>query len=138
MSTALLERRDEIPDGYFLVDCAVSGGTLEAFLRSALAASGGRLCAELRCHALEFPLPCLSGQGTPLTSQQLSGLTAQHRVFFSEALGTSYLTCCKENRLHCVLFDTLESLQYKLTLCRKLGIPLVLIQDHALLQHIRK
>lgn len=131
MSTALLKGREQIPDGFFLVDCAVSGGTLEGFLRSALTVSHGKLCVRIQEQAVDFPLPCLSGQGRSLTIDEVSKLKADHRCFFSEALGTNYFTYTQNSRLHCVLFDDFDSLQYKLSLCRHLKIPMVLFQPPA-------
>lgn len=132
MSIALFGSRDEIPAGFYLTDCTVSGGTLEQFLTAALELARGRLCVRLTAGAMDFTLPCPTGQGSPLAPETRSALLRQHPVIFSEALCTNYLTFCSGDRLHAVLFDDVSSLIKKLSLCQRLGIPAALITDRAL------
>lgn len=122
----------ELPPGFYLTDCAVSGGTLESFLRSALELSGGRLCVRIRPYSMDFPLPCPSGIGTVLPEELLHRVREAYPCHFSPALGTNYLTYLDSGVLHAVLFDNERSLGYKLTLCEKLGIPSAFIPDQKL------
>ncbi len=138
MSIALFSRRDQIPSGALLVNCAVSGGTLEAFLRAALELSAGKLCVVLSPVAEEFPLPCPTGAGRFLSQEALARLPAGGRVHFSEVLGTNYRTLTRDGQVFCVLFDTTASLRYRLRLAQRLGVPWALIPDPSLFSQLRK
>ena len=132
MSTTVCSRRTEIPAGYFLAECAVSGGTLRDYLRSALRAADGNLCVELRPVYIDFPLPCPSGVGTALTPAELHALHHQEPCCFSTALCTQYFTCLQDGQVHVVLFDSTESLRAKYQTLLELNVPMVLIEDPAL------
>lgn len=126
MSIRLCQNESEIPPGYRLADCAVSGGTLEAFLKSALSLTEGRLCLRLVPQAVDFQLPCPDGQGSPLPLPQLEQLKSSHPSRFSPGLLMYYLTFQRQGQLHLILFDTPETLQKKQQLAEKLGVPLIL------------
>jgi hypothetical protein len=123
LSIQVLSHRDELPAGTYLTDCAVSGGTLEGFLKEALQVAQGQLCVRLSPVRMEFLLPCFSGQGTVTASKE--GYT----MHFSEALCTEYGTCLAEGQLHCILWDTHETLKRKLRLAESLHIPMALIES---------
>lgn len=133
---ALLEHRNEIPPGFFLASCAVSGGSLEYFLQEALTVSNGQLCMELAPCRMDFTLPCTSGIGVPISASQLE---AEKGAFhFSQCLGTNYLTYLSGDTLHCTFFDTIDSLSYKLAVCETIGIPKILLPDRALRRKLCK
>lgn len=136
MSINLLE--SPAKSGFYMTDCAVSGGTLEAFLCSALEASGGKLCVRIRPYHMEFPLPCPSGIGKALAEEQVTRLRETYPSHFSQALGTNYLTLFRQDRLYAVLFDTLHSLGHKVALCRKLDVPKIYIPDRQLRELLTK
>ena len=125
-----------LPPGTYLGDCAVSGGTLRGYLREALDLYGSRLCIRIAPVYMDFPLPCPSGVGQPLTATALSALRQGAPCFFSPELGTEYFTCLRQGQAHVVLLDSLESLKKKLELCRSLGVSMVLVEDPALRQQL--
>ena len=73
---------------------------------------------------MDFVLPCRSGEGTPLTPEELSARRERcgAAVFFSEELCANYFSYTAQGRAHFVLFDTAETLRCKLRLGRERGI----------------
>ena len=73
---------------------------------------------------MDFVLPCRSGEGTPLTPEELSALREKcgAAVFFSEELCANYFSYTAQGRAHFVLFDTAETLRRKLRLGRERGM----------------
>ena len=126
MSITVFRDPKDIPSGFYLTDCAVSGGTLEAFLNTAMALSGGKLCIRLNLTAMDFTFPCQTGRGTPVTSARIEQLKRDHPCHFSPALMTKYLSFLTGGELHAVLFDTEETLDQKLKLAEALGVPMAL------------
>jgi hypothetical protein len=122
----VFSHRDELPAGTYLTDCAVSGGTLEGFLREALQAAHGQLCVRIFQVEIEFTLPCFSGTGALPAAQQSCPM------YFSKALGTEYGTYLFQGQLHAVLRDTQETLRKKFLLAESLHIPMALIEDQGL------
>ena len=106
-----------------LLCTALSGGTLEGRLNQAAARYGAEhLALDLQRLAMDFPVPCPSGQGTPLTRSQLAALAAGRSTFCSDALCARYFTLTREGRTHFILFDDAQTLRRKLALARSLGI----------------
>lgn len=128
MSISFFRRREELPSGCFLTDCAVSGGSLTAFLSRALAAAQGKLCVRIAPVYMEIPLPSSCGTGRVLSRQEAQALPGSQHLHVSSALCTGYFTCFRQNSLHLVLFDTQETLQKKLQCCKNAGVPYVLIE----------
>ena len=120
---------ERLPPGTYLGDCAVSGGTLENYLRQALGLHGKNLCIRIAPVYMDFPLPCPGGVGRPLSAEELRSLRREEPCFFSPALCTEYFTCVRQGQAHAVLFDSMNSLQKKLALCREVGVSMVLIED---------
>lgn len=129
MSITVCRNRDQIPPGFYLADCAVSGGTLEAFLRACMELTKGQLCVRIAPIAMDFPLPCPGGKGTPISQDKLEQLKKTHACHFSSALQMNYLTYMDGPQLHGVLFDTKETLRKKLNLAERLGVPMALLPD---------
>jgi hypothetical protein len=99
---------------------AYADGALRAFLQSAVSRYGSRLWAELRPLRAVYPLPCPADGGEVLGEDALAGLIAGRAAFFAQPF------CCMACVLpdppaRLVLFDTDETLQKKLALCRELG-----------------
>ena len=132
MSMTVYQSRRDLPAGCFLTECAVSGGTLRAFLRDALRDADGRLCVHIRPVYMDFSLPCPSGTGQPLTARQLQDLHTGQPCHFSEPLCTEYFTYLQEQQLHVVLFDSPDSLRRKFHTAEACGVPMALIEDPAL------
>ncbi len=108
-----------------LVGTAVSGGSLRALLEEASTRYGAqRLALDLERLAMDFPLPCPSGCGTPLTQPALASLQAAHpaSVYYSRELMANYFTYADGSRAHFVLFDDAATLRGKLALAGRLGI----------------
>ena len=106
-----------------LLCTALSGGTLEGRLNQAAARYGAEhLALDLQRLAMDFPVPCPSGQGTALTRSQLAALAAGRSTFYSDALCARYFTLTREGRTHFILFDDAQTLRRKLALARSHGI----------------
>ena len=108
-----------------LLCTALSGGTLEGRLTQAVGQYGAEhLALDLQRLAMDFPLPCPSGQGTPLSAEALDALLREEpAVFFSQALCARYFTYRKGGETRFVLFDDAETLRRKLRIARESGIP---------------
>ena len=121
-----------VPEGYasaaptapVLVNAAVSGGSWEEYLREQIRRLGpGRLALDLERVRMDFSLPAPSGQGTPLSGQELARLLEQARpaVFFSPELCARYFTCIQDGETHFILFDDAGTLRRKLRTAAALG-----------------
>lgn len=126
MSIRLCKTEQEIPPDYRIADCAVSGGTLENFLREALRLTEGKLCLQLVPQAMIFPIPCPRGMGTTPSQEALEALKAAYPWHYASALMTNYLTFQQQGQLHILLFDTRDTLHKKQQLAQALGVPLLL------------
>ena len=107
-----------------LVQTALSGGSLERHLASAIARYGERYVA-VECDRLrmDFTLPSKSGIGDSIGSQRLEELLAVNkRSFFSGDLHVNYFTYRDEPTRHMVLFDDGESMRQKLALAERMGV----------------
>ena len=109
-----------------LIGTALSGGSLRALLEEAVAKYGTeRLALGVERIAMDFPLPCRSGYGKPLTPEALAALLRRcggAPVFFSEALCAKYFTYRRDGETRLVLFDDDETVGRKLALAQSLGI----------------
>lgn len=132
MSMTVFSREEEVPAGSYLCDCAVSGGSLSAYLRSANAAAKGKLCVVLSPVYMDFPLPCPTGIGTALTPETLKKLRGDAPCYFSKTLCTEYFTYLSEDTAHVVLFDSMESLRKKAQVIENTGISMVLVPEPSL------
>ena len=91
-----------------LVGTGLSGGSLRALLEETACRYGAeRLALDLERVMMDFPLPCPSGCGTPLTREELLA---------------KYFTYSEGNGTHFVLFDDAETLRQKVRLAQGLGI----------------
>lgn len=108
-----------------LVGTAVSGGSLRALLESAVARYGAeRLALDLERVQMDFPLPCPTGCGSPLTRGELLALRRQHpsSVYYARELMANYFTYTDGDSGHFVLFDDAGTLRQKRRLAQSLGI----------------
>ena len=114
------------PGGMVLVCTAMSGGDIQRRLRECCRAFGAdRIVLDLQRLRMDFPLPCPTGCGTPLTREELLSLRQKHHssVYFSRELMANYFTYSAERGTHFVLFDDEETLRQKVSLAQRLGIP---------------
>ena len=106
-----------------LINTAVSGGSLEGYLRGLLPVWGSRLWVYLAPIRMLFPVPCLSGVGMPLDKAAADALIARYPPHFSEELACCYCFFRDEaGDARVLLFDTEETCRKKLNLLRSLGV----------------
>jgi len=72
---------------------------------------------------MEFILPAPSGEGAPLSEEELRLLMEREQptVFFSRDLCARYFTYARDGRVHFVLFDDAETLNRKVQIGASLG-----------------
>ena len=104
-----------LPQAGVLVSSAISGGTLKERFQEAARAYSHRCWLFLEPMRMEFPLPCPTGTGTPVSA--LSG----HTSFYSDALCCYYSHFIRENQGFMILWDTEETMAAKLELARACG-----------------
>lgn len=108
-----------------LISTAISGGSLREMLQSAQDRYGQkRIALDLQRLIMDFPLPCMSGQGRPMTLDELNTLRRRRDIsaFYSRELGAQYFTHTVNGEAHFVLFDDAQTIRQKLALGEKLGI----------------
>lgn len=109
-----------------LISSALSGGSLAQRLTEAVQRYGqDRVALAVERVAEDFYLPSPSGQGQPLSLEELRRLMEERSpsVFFSTELCAHYFTyMSRENGAHFVLFDDAGSIRKKLQVARGLGI----------------
>ena len=113
------------PHARLLISTAISGGTLRERLESARRRYGAeRTVAALERRTEDFPLPCRTGCGRALTTEELVQLRREVRtnVYWSPELCTRYFTYVQDQRPHFVLFDDRETMRAKLKTAQAAGI----------------
>ena len=109
-----------------LISSALSGGSLRQRLEDAAGQYGAdRIALAVERVAEDFFLPSPTGQGMPLTREELKQRMEERSpsVFFSNELCAHYFTyMSKQNGAHFVLFDDAGSIRKKLQLARSLDI----------------
>ena len=120
-----------VPESYavsnacILVCTALSGGTLQELLSEAKLRYGAQnLALDCQRLAMDFTLPNRQGEGTPLSQKELAALRGRYGSpsFFSKELGANYFTYYENSHAHFVLFDTVQTLHYKLQIGQENGI----------------
>jgi hypothetical protein len=121
-SVFLPESYGVIPGAVALINTAVSGGTYQERLQEALARCG-RAALDVQRLSMDFPLPAQSGEGLPLTREQLQKLIDAQTpsVFFSKELCARYFTYSLGGTAHFVLYDDAETLLQKLRTGSSMG-----------------
>jgi len=104
-----------------LVCTALSGGNFTQRLRDAKTAGCQGL--DVQRLRMEFILPAPSGEGAPLSEEELRLLMEREQptVFFSRDLCARYFTYARDGRVHFVLFDDAETLNRKVQIGASLG-----------------
>ena len=109
-----------------LIPSALSGGSLQQRLQEAVERFGAaRVALAVERVAEDFFLPSPTGQGMPLTREELRQRLEERApsVFFSSELCAHYFTyMSRQNGAHFVLFDDAGSIRKKLQVARNLGI----------------
>lgn len=118
------------PSAWPLVPGAASGGSLQDELEHGMRLQKGRMAAGLQFVRRRFHLPASDPNGEELTADEL--LAAQQQtgahVFFSRELCLNYFTYMEGNTGVFILFDTPETLQMRLELIQKIGVPYIFIE----------
>ena len=118
------------PNAWPLVPGAASGGSLQDELEYGMRLQKGRLAASLQFVRRRFHLPASDPNGEEMTADEL--LAAQQQtgahVFFSRELCLNYFTYMEGDTGVFVLFDTQETLQLRLELIQKTGVPYIFIE----------
>lgn len=111
------------PGARVLVCTALSGGDIENRLSACCRAFGpDRIVLDLQRLRMDFPLPCPTGEGIPLTDEQLAALQTGRQIFFSRELGARYFTYRRGGETRFVLLDYGDTLHRKIALGERLGI----------------
>ena len=111
-----------------VVGTALSGGDLRGRLEACTGRWGAeRLAVRVERTRMDFPIPCPTGEGRPLTQEQLHALARGHSIFFSEPLCARYFTCSAGGAPHFVLFDDADTIRRKLAVAAELGIGTALL-----------
>lgn len=109
------------PGGTVLLNSAVSGGDLGQYLREGKQ-RWRQAALDLQRLRMDFPLPCPTGEGIPLTDEQLAALQTGRQIFFSRELGARYFTYRRGGETRFVLLDDGDTLHRKIALGERLGI----------------
>lgn len=109
------------PGGTVLLNSAVSGGDLGQYLREGKQ-RWRQAALDLQRLRMDFPLPCPTGEGIPLTDEQLAALQTGRQIFFSRELGARYFTYRRGGETRFVLLDDGNTLHRKIALGERLGI----------------
>lgn len=99
-----------------IIGTAVSGGSFQDHLRQSAQHWGGadRCALDVERLRMDFPLPCPTGLGEPLTAEDLETRLRESPPFFSQELCARYCTYTRDGQLHFVLFDDAGTLRQKL------------------------
>ena len=119
------EYGQQVRSAQVLICTALSGGTLRQRLEEAGQAFGKkRLALDLQRLRMSFPLPCPSGEGRPLSGEELEEMMRERQpaVFYSGDLCAKYFTSTREGESRFVLFDDAGTLRRKMQLGQELGI----------------
>lgn len=118
------------PAARVLISSALTAGTLERRLRSAMERYGPqRVVLAVEWLREDLPLPGGS-RGEPIPQAALEAQLRQlsPAVFFDRGLCAHYYTYMNSrHQAHFVVFDTPRSLRAKLTLAQRLGLPAALL-----------
>lgn len=103
------------------IPSSISGGEFRQRLTEAAARYPRRCWLLMEELCMEFPLPCLSGNGTELSPEQLEALLLTHPSFYDPGLCCRYCHYSKDGRYFMTLFDTLDTSMQKAELAKDAG-----------------
>ncbi|MBE6961526.1 MAG: hypothetical protein E7445_03625 [Ruminococcaceae bacterium] len=117
-----------IPGASVLINTAVSGGNLTQYLQEAIRRYPGA-SLDLQRLMMDFTLPAPSGEGKPLSLDELTSLRKRlgPSVFFSPELCSRYFTYMQGSQAHFVLYDDAETMQQKMKLAQTMGYRTALV-----------
>ena len=111
-----------------LINTAVSGGNFNQYLQDGIRRYPDA-ALDLQRLMMDFTLPAPTGEGKPLSLEELTGLRKRlaPSVFFSPDLCARYFTYMQDGQAHFVLYDDAETLQQKLKAAKSLGYHTALV-----------
>ena len=117
-----------VPGATVLVNTAVSGGNLSQYLQESIQRHPNA-ALDLQRLMMDFSLPAPTGEGKPLSLEELTSLRTRLRpsVFFSPELCARYFTYMLDGQAHFVLYDDAETLQQKMKAATAMGYRLALV-----------
>lgn len=116
---------EQVPQAAVMICTALSGGSLRQRLEECAQRYGRqRLALDLQRLRMRFPLPCPTGEGTPMESEELAELLERRRpsVFYSGDLCARYFTVTEDGESRFILFDDAGTIRRKAQLGQDLGI----------------
>ena len=114
-----------VPGACAVVCTALSGGSFSARIEEAARRFGpGRTALDVQRLIMDFPLPCPTGTGVPMTLAELEQLRVEldPTPFYSRELCAKYFTYTREGRSHFILYDDQDTLREKLRRGGELGL----------------
>lgn len=111
----------DAPEAVMFLCSALSGGNFREYLREWGKKRGAeKLALDVERLRMDFPLPCPSGVGTPLSGEELQKrLTAN--TFFSPELCARYCTYTDGGAVRFLLYDDAETMNRKVRIAEELG-----------------
>ena len=111
------------PHGQVLICTALSGGSLAELLTEACHRyRPERIALDLQRLMMEFPLPCPTGVGTPLTIRELQQRRQGRSVYYCDGLCARYFTRRQSSETRFILFDDADTLRRKIARAEGMGI----------------
>ena len=117
-----------VPGATVLINTAVSGGNFSQHLQESIQRYPSA-ALDLQRLMMDFTLPAPTGEGKPLSAEDLSSLRKRlgPSVFFSPELCARYFTYMQSGQAHFVLYDDAETMQQKMKLAGDMGYRLALV-----------
>ena len=111
----------DAPEAVMFLCSALSGGNFREYLGEWKKNRGAeKLALDVERLRMDFPLPCPSGVGTPLSGEELQKrLTAN--TFFSPELCARYCTYTENGAVRFLLYDDAETMNRKVLIAEELG-----------------
>lgn len=106
-----------VPGATVVICTALSGGSFRQRLQEAADRWGtAQVALDVQRLVMDFPLPSPTGEGTPLTAQQLEELQKelQPAAFYSRDLCARYFTYTRNGESHFVVFDDADTMRKKI------------------------
>ncbi len=106
-----------VPGATVVVCTALSGGSFRQRMQEAADRWGAsRVALDVQRLMMDFPLPSPTGEGDPLTAEQLAQLweELQPSAFYSRDLCARYFTYTREGKSHFVVFDDADTMRTKI------------------------
>lgn len=107
-----------------LFPTALSGGSYAEQLKHCARLVGAkRIALDLQWLRMDFPLPCLAGEGTPLCGDELRKLMEKKQAFhfYSKPLAAEYFSYQSGQEHRFVLYDTPATLADKMRFASSIG-----------------